>query len=591
MEEKDALILNWTNKYNGLAEEKEALNNEWNLKWTNFNNEWESKYKALEAEVAEKAGEGDTIVLNWTNKYNALAEEKEALNNEWNLKWTNFNNEWEAKYKAIQENPPGMEEKDALILNWTNKYNGLAEEKEALNNEWNLKWTNFNNEWEAKYKALQEEVSSKANEGDTIILNWTNKYNALAEEKEALNNEWNLKWTNFNNEWEAKYKAIQENPPGMEEKDAIIVNWTNKYNALAEEKKAAEGDWKGKYKALEGDWKAKAKDIEGDWKGKYKALESDWKGKYSVLNNEWKGKAKELEAETKGLSSTVAKLEKELAAKPKEVKVEVIKEVPVEVVKEVIKEVEIEVIKEVPVEIIREVEVVKQLDFNSLRDMMMKMQTTETSRSVVGETRTAGASKIVGRREIGVKEDLTKIEGVGPKIAELLNNAGIYSFADLSKASSKKLKGILEAAGSRYQMHDPSTWAKQAKLAAGGKWEELEKWQDELNGGKGGSKSKVKSKAKPKAKSTKKVAKATKDNLTKIEGIGPKIAGLLNDAGINTFAELGKASVKTLKGILEAAGPRYKMHNPGSWPKQSKLAAAGKWDALDKLQDELDGGR
>ncbi len=431
-----------------------------------------------------------------------------------------------------------------------------------------------------------------------------------------MDNEWNLKWTNFNNEWEEKYKAIQENPPGMEEKDAIIVNWTNKYNALAEEKKAAEGDWKGKYKTLEGDWKTKVKDVEGDWKGKYKALENDWKGKYSVLNNEWKSKAKSLAADAKGLDSKITKLEKELAAKPKEVKVEVIKEVPVEVVKEVIKEVEIEVIKEVPVEIIREVEVVKQLDFNSLRDMMMKMQTTETSRSVVGETRKAGASKIVGRREIGLKEDLTKIEGIGPKIAELLNNDGIYSFADLSKASAKKLKGILEAAGSRYQMHDPSTWAKQAKLAAGGKWEALQKWQDELNGGKGAkSKAKAKTAAKPKAKAktaakpkakaktaakpkakaktaAKPKAKAkAKDNLTKIEGIGPKIAGLLNAAGINTFSELGKASIKTLKGILDAAGPRYKMHNPGSWPKQSKLAAGGKWDALKKLQDELDGGR
>ena len=126
-------------------------------------------------------------------------------------------------------------------------------------------------------------------------------------------------------------------------------------------------------------------------------------------------------------------------------------------------------------------------------------------------------------------------------------------------------------------MHDSSTWGKQSKLADGGKWKELKKWQDELDGGKG----------------TKKAAKkASKpDNLTKIEGIGPKIAGLLQAAGINTFSELGKASNKTLKGILEDAGSRFRMHNPGSWPKQAKLAAAGKWDALKKLQDELDGGR
>jgi len=81
-------------------------------------------------------------------------------------------------------------------------------------------------------------------------------------------------------------------------------------------------------------------------------------------------------------------------------------------------------------------------------------------------------------------DELTKIEGVGPKIAELLKNAGIVTFADLSKAKTEKLKGILEAAGKRYQMHDPSTWAQQATLAAKADWAKLEKLQGELKGGK-----------------------------------------------------------------------------------------------------------
>ena len=90
----------------------------------------------------------------------------------------------------------------------------------------------------------------------------------------------------------------------------------------------------------------------------------------------------------------------------------------------------------------------------------------------------------------------------------------------------------------------------------------------------------------------KKVTKSTaKDDLKKIEGIGPKIAEHLNKAGIHTFADLGKAKQTTLKEILAAAGPRYKMHNPGSWPKQSKLAAKGKWNELKALQDKLDGGK
>ncbi len=87
------------------------------------------------------------------------------------------------------------------------------------------------------------------------------------------------------------------------------------------------------------------------------------------------------------------------------------------------------------------------------------------------------------------------------------------------------------------------------------------------------------------------VVGAKPDKLTKIEGIGPKIAEHLGAAGIITFADLAAAPVSRLKEILEAAGPRYRVHTPDTWPSQSKLAAEGKWDELKELQDRLDGGR
>ncbi|SEK50659.1 hypothetical protein SAMN04488008_101606 [Maribacter orientalis] len=90
---------------------------------------------------------------------------------------------------------------------------------------------------------------------------------------------------------------------------------------------------------------------------------------------------------------------------------------------------------------------------------------------------------------------------------------------------------------------------------------------------------------------TKTVKKAKKDDLKKIEGIGPKIASILTEKGIGDFEKLSKVSVKVLEGILKEAGPRYAMHKPGSWPKQAKLANADKWDELKKLQDKLDGGK
>jgi len=88
--------------------------------------------------------------------------------------------------------------------------------------------------------------------------------------------------------------------------------------------------------------------------------------------------------------------------------------------------------------------------------------------------------------------------------------------------------------------------------------------------------------------STKKTAK---DDLRKIEGIGPKIAEHLAKAGIVTFADLSKAKVKELQAVLDGAGPRYKIHKPNTWPKQAKLAAKGQWDKLKELQDALDGGK
>ncbi len=96
-------------------------------------------------------------------------------------------------------------------------------------------------------------------------------------------------------------------------------------------------------------------------------------------------------------------------------------------------------------------------------------------------------------------------------------------------------------------------------------------------------------KAAPKKVAAKKATKKG-DDLKKIEGIGPKIAEHFNNAGIFTFVELANTEVSKLQEILTAAGPRYKMHNPGSWPKQAKMAADGKWDELKEWQDAHDKG-
>jgi large subunit ribosomal protein L21 len=79
------------------------------------------------------------------------------------------------------------------------------------------------------------------------------------------------------------------------------------------------------------------------------------------------------------------------------------------------------------------------------------------------------------------------------------------------------------------------------------------------------------------------------DDLARIEGIGPKVAKALNDAGIATFEALSNTSMEDIQKILKDAGLRSM--DASTWTEQAKLAAAGDWDALDKLQDELSGGR
>ena len=79
------------------------------------------------------------------------------------------------------------------------------------------------------------------------------------------------------------------------------------------------------------------------------------------------------------------------------------------------------------------------------------------------------------------------------------------------------------------------------------------------------------------------------DDLTLIEGIGPKVAKVLSEAGISTFAELAKSNADDIQTILSAAG--LKMMDATSWPAQAKLAAEGDMDGLQKMQDKLSGGR
>jgi len=192
-----------------------------------------------------------------------------------------------------------------------------------------------------------------------------------------------------------------------------------------------------------------------------------------------------------------------------------------------------------------------------------------------------------------IQDNLQVIEGIGPKMEALLKKNGVTTWKKLASLKPKTIKGWLDAAGGRYRIIDPTTWPLQAGLADVGDWKKLIKHQKEFDTGrvvKDGhltdakiekmfyklkiwnvEKSRKVAPKKVAKKVTKKVVKkvakkGTPDDLKKVEGIGPKIEGLLNAAGIMTWAQLSKTSIKKINAILDAAGPRYRMASPGTWP-------------------------
>ena len=82
-----------------------------------------------------------------------------------------------------------------------------------------------------------------------------------------------------------------------------------------------------------------------------------------------------------------------------------------------------------------------------------------------------------------------------------------------------------------------------------------------------------------------------RDDLKIVEGIGPVLERVLNEAGYTTWADVADASPEDLAAAMVAADERHRIHDPGTWPRQARLAHLGEFEALKALQDVLDGGK
>jgi len=216
----------------------------------------------------------------------------------------------------------------------------------------------------------------------------------------------------------------------------------------------------------------------------------------------------------------------------------------------------------------------------------------------------AAAGAVIGHQ---VKmDDLEVVEGIGPKIAELLHQNGINSWTELARADTGHLRTILDGAGPNYRIAEPASWPHQASLLANGRWTEFKILTDELDAGRygnaggpstsGATATGLMAEAGPSAEQLRTGGaalgiKLQLDDLKVVEGIGPAIERLLQAGGIKTWRQLSTTPTTRLQEILDAAGNRFQVHNPGTWPRQAGLLADAKWAEFKTLTDELKGGR
>lgn len=188
--------------------------------------------------------------------------------------------------------------------------------------------------------------------------------------------------------------------------------------------------------------------------------------------------------------------------------------------------------------------------------------------------------------------NLKVIEGIGPKIEGILNKSGYNTWKDLANADSNTLKNIMHDAGPRYRIHSPRTWQKQIQFCLEKDWSGLIDFQQKLFAEKTNQEtSSVLTKVEKVVAKKLGFIEIERNDLKIIEGIGPKIEGLLKIGKIKNWEDLAEAPLERIEKILEDGGDRFKLATPSSWSTQAKYALTHNWVKLKQYQDQLINGQ
>ena len=170
----------------------------------------------------------------------------------------------------------------------------------------------------------------------------------------------------------------------------------------------------------------------------------------------------------------------------------------------------------------------------------------------------------------GAAGGLGKVWGIGSKVTGLLAAVGVTNYSELASSSTADIDDALNAAQGYYpgmtkaQIHQ--SWVEQSSMAANGQWGLLKGYKARFRRGR------------------------QADDLTRIWGIGPKTAKVLDEHGIDTFVELADASIEQIGEILEEAGTNFNFSTDTllvNWKRMARLASINDWENFQTLYDQL----
>lgn len=204
------------------------------------------------------------------------------------------------------------------------------------------------------------------------------------------------------------------------------------------------------------------------------------------------------------------------------------------------------------------------------RSLAMAAPTVESSEPEwnLGSHETPRSAPLLEANDIQ-KDDLTRIDGIGPFLERQLNDIGIYTFEQIANWDGSDIHRVTQQIRYFPGRIERENWIGQA----------VQLYQQKQQNPEGYN-----------VRSTD-IYPNDHSDLKIVEGIGPKIESLLKGAGIMTWEELAAAEPEQLNAILDAAGNEYSFHNPATWTAQARLAVGGHWELLREYQEQLKGGR